>query len=102
MQTVRGVPNTQKWRAVIRSVYSIEFNGEFAITGCPRHPKRDVTDTGKLNSIARYWERAIVILTLNLCKVKSMDDNCGEWVECMGVVSRWVWLVGVGGIYGCG
>ena len=32
-----------------------------------------------------------------------MDDNCGEWVKCMGVVSRrWVWLVGVGGIYGCG
>ena len=36
-----------------------------------------------------------------------MDDNCGEWVECMvwlvGVVSRrWVWLVGVGEIYGCG
>ena len=40
-----------------------------------------------------------------------MDDNCGEWVECMGVASRsgeqeagvasgsgwnlWVWLVGV-------
>ena len=24
-----------------------------------------------------------------------MDDNCGEWVESMGVVSkRWVWLVG--------
>ena len=46
----------------------------------------------------------IVIHTLNLCKVQSMDDNCGEWVECMGVgvVSRrWVWLVGVGGIYGC-
>ena len=32
-----------------------------------------------------------------------MDDNCGEWLECMGVVSRRrVWLVGVGGIYGCG
>ena len=36
-----------------------------------------------------------------------MDDNCGEWVECMGVVvdvvsRRRVWLVGVGGIYGCG
>ena len=34
-----------------------------------------------------------------------MDDNCGEWVECMGVVSRRrVWLVGVGGIWatGCG
>ena len=53
-----------------------------------------------------------------------MDDNCGEWVECMGVASwcslqgvgvasgsgwnLWVWLTGggcggtVGGIYGCG
>ena len=20
-------------------------------------------------------------------RVKSMDDNCGEWVECMGVAS---------------
>ena len=29
----------------------------------------------------------IVIHTFNLCKVKSMDDNCGEWVECMGVAS---------------
>ena len=34
-----------------------------------------------------------------------MDDNCGEWVESMGVanglvIRRWVWLVG--GIYGCG
>ena len=30
-----------------------------------------------------------------------MDDNLGEWVESMGVVSRrWVWLVG--GIYGYG
>ena len=36
-------------------------------------------------------------------KVQSMDDNSEEWVECMGVVSRrWVWLVGVGRIYGCG
>ena len=25
--------------------------------------------------------------TFNLCKVQSMDDNCGEWVECMGVAS---------------
>ena len=26
-----------------------------------------------------------------------MDDNCGEWVECMGVVSRRrVWLAGGG------
>ena len=52
----------------------------------------------------------IVIHTLNLCEVKSMDDNCGEWVECMGVTSwcgeqeacvasgsgwnLWVWLAG--------
>ena len=55
-------------------------------------------------------------LPFQVCK--SMDDNCGEWVECMGVASGcgeqevgvasgsgwnlWVWLVGVGGIYGCG
>ena len=29
----------------------------------------------------------VLIHTLNLCKVQSMDDNCGEWVECMGVAS---------------
>ena len=29
----------------------------------------------------------IVIHTFNLCKVESMDDNCGEWVECMGVAT---------------
>ena len=29
----------------------------------------------------------------NFCKVKSVDDNCREWVECMSVAS---------GIYGCG
>ena len=44
-------------------------------------------------------------------QVKSMNDNCGEWVECMGVASGcgeqevgvasgsgwnlWVWLLGV-------
>ena len=22
-----------------------------------------------------------------VAQVKSMDDNCGEWVECMGVAS---------------
>ena len=48
---------------------------------------------------------------VNLCKVQSMDDNCGEWVEYMGVASGcgeqevgvasgswwnlWVWLLGV-------
>ena len=46
-----------------------------------------------------------------IAQVKSMDDNCGEWVECMGVASGcgeqevgvasgsgrnlWVWLLGV-------
>ena len=46
-----------------------------------------------------------------MCKFQSMDDNCGEWVECMGVASGcgeqkmgvasvsgwnlWVWLLGV-------
>ena len=35
-----------------------------------------------------------------------MDDNCGEWVECMGVASGsgwnlWVWLAGGCGC-GCG
>ena len=36
-----------------------------------------------------------------------MNDNCGEWVECMGVASgcgeqEAGVLVRVGGIYGCG
>ena len=46
-----------------------------------------------------------------------MDDNCGEWVECIGVASRcgeqeagvasgsvwnlWVWLLGVATGCGC-
>ena len=29
----------------------------------------------------------IVIHTLNFAQVKSMDDNCGEWVESMGVAT---------------
>ena len=48
---------------------------------------------------------------LKFAQVESMDDNCGEWVECMGVTSGcgeqeagvasgsgwnlWVWLLGV-------
>ena len=28
------------------------------------------------------------LLLINLCKVQSMDDIGGEWVECMGVASR--------------
>ena len=46
---------------------------------------------------------------MGVAQVKSMDDNCGEWVECMGVASGcgeqevavasgsgwnlWVWLL---------
>ena len=31
-----------------------------------------------------------------------MDDNCGEWVESMGVVIRkWVWLECTGVVSGC-
>ena len=62
------------------------------------------------------WQEAGVasgwnVLLLNFAQVKSMDDNCGEWVECMGVASGcgeqevgvacgsgwnlWVWLLGV-------
>ena len=41
--------------------------------------------------------------TLNFAQVKSMDDNYGEWVECMGVASGCgEQEVDVGGIYGCG
>ena len=29
----------------------------------------------------------IVIHILNFAQVQNMDDNCGEWVECMGVAS---------------
>ena len=51
-------------------------------------------------------------MDIRICKVQSMDDNCGEWVECMGVASGcdeqeagvasgsgwnlWVWLAGGG------
>ena len=39
----------------------------------------------KILSLTCNW--TIVINTFNLCKVQSMDDNRGEWVECMGVSS---------------
>ena len=32
-----------------------------------------------------------------------MDDNCGEWVESMGAVSRrWMWAESMGMASGCG
>ena len=32
-------------------------------------------------------ELCTITRTKNFAQVKSMDDNCGEWVECMGVAS---------------
>ena len=47
-------------------------------TSCSPHPLATPIDS---------THSTMVIHTFNLCKVKSMDDNCGEWVECMGVAS---------------
>ena len=63
------------------------------------------TNSPQLSSIL------LLVPYFELCTSKSMDDNCGEWVECMGVVSGcgeqevgvasgsgwnlWVWLLGV-------
>ena len=49
------------------------------------HPRRNRKCYDEFHAYLREW--SIVIHTFNLCKVKSMDDNCGEWVECMGVAS---------------
>ena len=38
-----------------------------------------------------YILSTIVIHTFNFAQVQSMDDNCGEWVECMGVASGSGW-----------
>ena len=57
MQTVRGVPNTRKRRAVIRSVYSPRVQWPRAARGIPNVTSRIQV---KLDSIAHYWERAIV------------------------------------------
>ena len=62
-------------------------------------------------STLMIYYSTILYIAFNLCKVQSMDDNCGEWVECMGVASGcgeqevgvasgsgwnlWVWLLGV-------
>ena len=74
---------------------------------CSPHPL--VTPTSHTHTF--HPLSTIVIHTFNLCKVQSMDDNCREWVECMGVASGcgeqeagvasgsgwnlWVWLLGV-------
>ena len=74
-------------------------------TSCSPHPLATPihsTHSPQLSSI---------LLTCAKFKVISMDDNCGEWVECMGVASGcgeqevgvasgsgwnlWVWLLGV-------
>ena len=62
MQTVRGVPNTRKRRAVNAVHIPTEFNGEFAITSSRGTPNVTSRIQVKLNSIARYWERALFVL----------------------------------------
>ena len=37
--------------------------------------------------IRRYIIDFLILLIGLGLKLKSMDDNCGEWVECMGVAS---------------
>ena len=64
---------------------------------------------------AQQFEHTVIIhvplFQTYFAQVKSMDDNCGKWVECMGVASGcgeqevgvasgsgwnlWVWLLGV-------
>ena len=61
------------------------------------HPHPPANHTHRFHPLT-----TIIIYTLNLCKVQSMDDNCGEWVECMGVVSRWMWVESMGVATGCG
>ena len=47
-------------------------------TSCSPHP---------LATPIHSTHSTIVIHTFNLCKVQSMDDNCGEWVELLGEAS---------------
>ena len=45
-----------------------------------------------------------IYIYMYVCKVPSMDDNCGEWVWLVGVVSRrWMWVesMGVASVCGC-
>ena len=58
----------------------IEFNGEFAITGSRRHPKRDVTDTGK---IARYWEGLLEVVLLLATWICSSIYHLNRCLECI-------------------
>ena len=61
--------------------------------------------------VRRYIDFLILLIptplvSFNLCiKVwmTIVESGWNVWVWLVGVVSRrWVWLVGVGGIYGCG
>ena len=53
MKTVRGVPNTQKRRSIIRSVYSHRVQWRIHHHGQSEAPR------GKINSHCTYWERSI-------------------------------------------
>ena len=61
--------------------------------------KRDSVRSARYSSVCnvlRQWRIWLIpsysvyrLYDIILCfaQVKSMDDNCGEWVECMGVAS---------------
>ena len=70
-----------------------------------------IRDCMILYTAHQLTKSSIVFHTFNLCKVKRMDDNFGEYMECVGVASGcceqeagvgngsgqnlWVWLLGV-------
>ena len=95
----------------MRSIYrvlstGVAYNGVNSITSVSQWVRR-VTIHNHANVLYHKHELH-PMFTQVTCQQKihcyiSMDDNCGEWVKCMGVVSRRrVWLVGVGGICWCG
>ena len=52
---------------------------------------------------ARYYRVCNVLRQWSTYIMESIDFTIYVWVWLVGVVSRMrVWLVGVGGIYGCG
>ena len=44
-------------------------------------------DTNGFIAIQEPFKILPILLKMLSSKVQSMDDNCGEWVECMGVAS---------------
>ena len=69
MQIIRRTPICRSGMRLYTMYIRIEFNGKLAITGTPRHPKRDIMDTGKIKFHCTLLGKGY----------------CGEWVESMGV-----------------